>query len=52
MTMNKISNYVQGKWIDGDGEELIAYNAINGDPVGVVSSAGLDYEAMLATAAK
>lgn len=46
--MNKISNYVQGKWIDGDGEELVAYNAINGDPVGVVSSAGLDYEAMLA----
>lgn len=46
--MNKISNYVQGKWIDGDGEELVAYNAINGDPVGVVSSAGLDYEAILA----
>jgi oxepin-CoA hydrolase/3-oxo-5,6-dehydrosuberyl-CoA semialdehyde dehydrogenase len=47
MNMKKISNYVLGQWVDGDGEELIAYNAITGEPVGAVSSAGLDYEAIL-----
>ena len=47
MNMNKISNYIQGNWIDGDGEELTAYNAINGDAIGVVSSEGLDYKGML-----
>ena len=45
--MNQIKNYVQGKWVAGDGEELIAYHAITGEPVAAVSSAGLDYEAIL-----
>ncbi|MCT4580944.1 MAG: phenylacetic acid degradation bifunctional protein PaaZ [Flavobacteriales bacterium] len=43
----KIQNYVQGKWIDGEGTELEVFNAINGDFIGNVSSAGLDYEAIL-----
>jgi oxepin-CoA hydrolase/3-oxo-5,6-dehydrosuberyl-CoA semialdehyde dehydrogenase len=46
--MTTIENYVQGKWIAGDGEELIAHNSINGEALGTVSSAGLDYEAVLA----
>ena len=45
--MRKIENYVQGSWITGDGEELVAYNAINGDEIGALSSAGLDYNAIL-----
>ena len=45
--MQKIKNYVQGEWVDGQGEELIAYDAIHGDAIGIVSSAGLDYEAIL-----
>ncbi len=43
----KIKNYVQGQWVEGEGEELVAYNAINGEAIGAVSSAGLDYKAML-----
>ncbi|GAB5538030.1 MAG: phenylacetic acid degradation bifunctional protein PaaZ [Salibacteraceae bacterium] len=45
--MEKISNYVTGNWVDGDGEELIAEHAINGSEIGTVSSAGLDYAAIL-----
>ena len=45
--MKKVSNYVSGKWIEGDGEELVAENAINGQAIGSVSSAGLDYQAIL-----
>ena len=42
-----IQNYVQGKWISGEGTELEVFNAINGDFIGNVSSAGLDYESIL-----
>lgn len=42
-----IKNYVQDQWVAGEGEEMVAYNAINGEAVGVVSSAGLDYKSML-----
>lgn len=45
--MKKIQNYVLGSWIDGEGEELIVYNAITGEPVGSVSSAGLAYDKIL-----
>ena len=36
-----------GEWVAGEGEELIAYDAIFGTPIGSVSSAGLDYKAIL-----
>jgi oxepin-CoA hydrolase/3-oxo-5,6-dehydrosuberyl-CoA semialdehyde dehydrogenase len=45
--MQKIKNYVMGEWVAGEGEELIAYDAIFGTPIGSVSSAGLDYKAIL-----
>jgi oxepin-CoA hydrolase/3-oxo-5,6-dehydrosuberyl-CoA semialdehyde dehydrogenase len=45
--MQQIKNYVMGEWVAGEGEELIAYDAIFGTPVGSVSSAGLDYKAIL-----
>lgn len=44
----KIQNYVLGNWEDGEGEEFTALNAINGELIGTVSSAGLDYKAILA----
>ncbi len=43
----KIQNYVLGNWEDGEGEEFTALNAINGDVIGTVSSAGLDYKSIL-----
>ncbi len=47
MKMNKIQNYVNGAWIAGDGEELMAENAITGEAFASLSSAGLDYESIL-----
>jgi oxepin-CoA hydrolase / 3-oxo-5,6-dehydrosuberyl-CoA semialdehyde dehydrogenase len=45
--MIQVKNYVCGQWVAGEGSELNVYNAITGDVIGSVSSAGLDYEAML-----
>ncbi|TNF45688.1 MAG: phenylacetic acid degradation bifunctional protein PaaZ [Bacteroidetes bacterium] len=45
--MRRYQNYILGKWIDGDGTETQLYNAINGEIIGEVSSAGLDYAAIL-----
>ena len=50
--MQRYQNYVLGKWIDGEGVETDLYNAITGDKIGEVSSAGLDYQAMLEYARK
>lgn len=45
--MQRYQNYALGQWIDGDGVETNLFNAITGEQIGTVSSAGLDYEAML-----
>jgi len=45
--MKKIQNYIQGQWATGDGVEYTAHNAISGVDFAEVSSAGLDYEAIL-----
>lgn len=43
----KILNYVLGEWVEGDGVELEAFHAITGEKIGDISSAGLDYKAIL-----
>ncbi len=45
--MKTYENYVQGKWILGDGEGFALHNAITGDQIGTCSSEGLDYKAIL-----
>ncbi len=45
--MQKLGNYITGHWIDGDGQGQALYNAINGQPIAVATSAGIDFEAML-----
>lgn len=45
--MIQVKNYICGQWVAGEGEEQTIYNAITGDKIGSVSSAGLDYEAVL-----
>jgi oxepin-CoA hydrolase/3-oxo-5,6-dehydrosuberyl-CoA semialdehyde dehydrogenase len=45
--MQRYQNYVLGKWLDGEGVETNLYNAITGDQIGVVSSAGLDYQSII-----
>ena len=46
--MQRYQNYVQGKWMDGEGTEIELFNAITGAKIGEASSAGLDYESILA----
>ena len=31
--MNKLGNYVTGKWIQGDGDGQVLFNAANGAPI-------------------
>jgi oxepin-CoA hydrolase/3-oxo-5,6-dehydrosuberyl-CoA semialdehyde dehydrogenase len=45
--MQDFQNYVLGSWSKGEGIETNLYNAINGEALGGVSSAGIDYKAVL-----
>lgn len=42
--MNKLGNLVTGKWIEGDGEGQILYNAITGEPIVSASTRGLNFK--------
>lgn len=42
-----IQNYVSGEWVSGTGEEFLATDAITGEVIGSVSSAGIDYSRVL-----
>jgi oxepin-CoA hydrolase / 3-oxo-5,6-dehydrosuberyl-CoA semialdehyde dehydrogenase len=46
--MQKIQNYVCGEWVNGEGVETPLFNAITGEQFAETSSAGLDYERILA----
>tara|TARA_B110000495_G_scaffold201135_1_gene217874 strand:- start:34063 stop:36114 length:2052 start_codon:yes stop_codon:yes gene_type:complete len=45
--MQDFQNYILGAWGNGKGSETDLFNAINGDPLGCVSSAGIDYKEVL-----
>ncbi len=44
--MTTTENYVTGRWIRGDGDGQILYNAVTGVPIGNASAAGLDFKAI------
>ena len=46
--MIQVKNYVMGQWTAGAGSETTLYNALTGDVIGETSSAGLDYNQILA----
>ena len=39
----KLQSYVQGKWVNGEGEGKSLYNAINGEVIAEATSKGLDF---------
>ena len=43
----KLENYVTGKWIKGDGEGEILYDAVTDEPITSVSTKGLDFASVL-----
>lgn len=45
--MEKLANYITGKWINGDGHGQDLYNAVNGEIITSASTDGLDMEAMV-----
>ncbi len=45
--MNKLQNYVTGKWITGDGDGQLLYNAVTGEPIAAATTKGLDFKAMI-----
>src|SRR4249920_268308 len=45
-SVRKLENYTLGKWISGDGDGQMLYNAINGDEIASASSKGIDFAKM------
>ena len=48
--MYKLQNYVNGKWVEGDGEGQMLFNAVTGEPIAIATSKGLDFQSILAYA--
>jgi len=45
--VTRIQSYVLGEWVSGGGAGTPLYDAVTGDEVGIASSEGLDFAAML-----
>jgi oxepin-CoA hydrolase/3-oxo-5,6-dehydrosuberyl-CoA semialdehyde dehydrogenase len=43
----KVQSYVSGQWVEGQSSGVEVYNAVNGEAVGVVSSDGIDFKAVV-----
>src|ERR1700737_4938651 len=43
----RLQNYALGHWVEGAGMGTTLYNAVTGADVGIASSEGLDFKAML-----
>ena len=45
--MNKLENLIADRWVEGDGDGKILASAVSGEPVASITSAGLDFKAIL-----
>jgi oxepin-CoA hydrolase/3-oxo-5,6-dehydrosuberyl-CoA semialdehyde dehydrogenase len=45
--MRKIENYVLGKWVAGEGDGQVLYNAVTGEPIGIATTNGIDFKQVL-----
>ncbi|HEY5969014.1 MAG TPA: aldehyde dehydrogenase family protein, partial [Chitinophagaceae bacterium] len=50
--MNKLENYIAGKWVTGDGDGQQLFNAVTGEVVANATSKGLDFRSMTEHARK
>ena len=41
--MQKLENYITGRWITGDGEGQQLFNAVTGEPIATATTKGLDF---------
>lgn len=45
--MRKIESYVYGQWIQGEGDGQVLYNAVTGEPIGIATTKGIDFQKVL-----
>lgn len=45
--MKKLENYLAGKWITGDGDGQVLYDAVTGEAIGAATTRGLDFAGAL-----
>jgi oxepin-CoA hydrolase/3-oxo-5,6-dehydrosuberyl-CoA semialdehyde dehydrogenase len=45
--MRKIENYVLGKWVAGEGDGQVLYNAVTGEPIGIATTKSIDFKQVL-----
>ena len=45
--MNKLENYVTGRWITGDGEGQLLYDAVTSETIAAATTKGLDFASVL-----
>ena len=50
--MQKLGNYVTGKWLYGSGDGTGLFNAVTGEKIGTATTEGLDFASMLEYARK
>ncbi len=45
--MNKLQNYISGKWTSGDGDGQTLHNAVSGEAIAIATTKGLDFKSIL-----
>jgi oxepin-CoA hydrolase/3-oxo-5,6-dehydrosuberyl-CoA semialdehyde dehydrogenase len=45
--MNKLQNYITGKWMNGEGEGQQLFDAVSGEVIATATTKGIDFAAML-----
>lgn len=45
--MAKLENYISGKWITGDGDGQLLFNAVTGNPIAAATTKGLDFKTIV-----
>jgi oxepin-CoA hydrolase / 3-oxo-5,6-dehydrosuberyl-CoA semialdehyde dehydrogenase len=43
--MHKLENYITGRWMTGDGDGQLLFNAVTGDAIAAATTKGLDFKA-------
>lgn len=45
--MKKLENYLEGKWVTGNGDEQVLYNAVTAEEIALATTKGLDFSSAL-----